>query len=109
MTRQLEAVFEHGVLRPVEPLSLPENQRVLLTIADVPAVDVVSSRQAEMEWLKANAHRYLGQWVALQGSELVSHGAEGRAVLDEARRKGVKRPLLYQVPEEIGVPSVSWL
>ena len=36
MVRQLEAVFEHGVLRPLEPLSLGESQRVRLTLDDQP-------------------------------------------------------------------------
>jgi predicted DNA-binding antitoxin AbrB/MazE fold protein len=35
MTRQVEAVYEHGVLRPLEPLMLGESQRVKLTISDV--------------------------------------------------------------------------
>jgi len=35
MIRNVEAVYEHGVLRPLEPLSLTESQRVKLTISDV--------------------------------------------------------------------------
>jgi predicted DNA-binding antitoxin AbrB/MazE fold protein len=27
MARQLEAVYEHGILRPIEPLILAEHQR----------------------------------------------------------------------------------
>jgi predicted DNA-binding antitoxin AbrB/MazE fold protein len=34
MNRQVEAVYEHGVLRPLEPLTLAESQRVKLTISD---------------------------------------------------------------------------
>ncbi len=34
MTRHVEAVYEHGVLRPLEPLALSESQRVKLTITD---------------------------------------------------------------------------
>ena len=37
MVRQLEAVFEQGVLRPLEPLFLAEKQRVLVMIADLPS------------------------------------------------------------------------
>jgi hypothetical protein len=37
MTRQVEAVYEHGVLRPLEPLTLAESQRVNLTISDTDA------------------------------------------------------------------------
>ena len=34
MIQQVEAVYEHGVLRPLEPLALTESQRVKLTISD---------------------------------------------------------------------------
>ena len=35
MIRQVDAIYEHGVLRPLEPLSLNESQRVRLTISEV--------------------------------------------------------------------------
>jgi predicted DNA-binding antitoxin AbrB/MazE fold protein len=35
MIRNVEAVYEHGVLRPLEALSLSESQRVNLIISDV--------------------------------------------------------------------------
>ena len=34
MIRIVEAIYEHGVLRPLEPLSLAESQHVKLTISD---------------------------------------------------------------------------
>ena len=34
MVSQLDAVYEQGVLRPLEPLSLPEHHRVRLTLED---------------------------------------------------------------------------
>jgi predicted DNA-binding antitoxin AbrB/MazE fold protein len=34
MTKQVEAVYENGVLRPLEPLPLRERQKVSVTIAD---------------------------------------------------------------------------
>lgn len=37
MIQEVEAVYEHGVLRPLRPLSLTEHQQVRLTISDVPA------------------------------------------------------------------------
>jgi predicted DNA-binding antitoxin AbrB/MazE fold protein len=109
MVRQLEAVFEQGVLRPVEPLSLPEKQHVLITITDVPVNVEDMHRKDEQEWLVAHGHEYIGQWVALQGNVLLSHGPKARAVRDEARRKGIERPLLVRVPEDFGLPSAGWL
>ena len=109
MIRQLEAVFEGGVLRPLEPLPLSEKQRVLVTITDPPPVAAESARKAEMEWLDKNGGLYLGQWVALHGSALVSHGSDARAVRDQARQKGVSRPFLVHIPEELGRPSAGLL
>jgi predicted DNA-binding antitoxin AbrB/MazE fold protein len=35
VSKQLEAVYENGVLRPLEPLNLDEHQQVTVTVADV--------------------------------------------------------------------------
>jgi len=109
MTREVEAIYEHGVLRPVEPLPLAENQRVVVTLSDLPEpVEHPNARIAEMAWIGENAHRYKRQYVALQGSELISHGMDGHAVYAEARSKGVERPLFFHVPEHLGEPSIEW-
>jgi predicted DNA-binding antitoxin AbrB/MazE fold protein len=34
MTRQVEAVYENGVLRPLEPLPFEDRQRVTVTVSD---------------------------------------------------------------------------
>ncbi len=110
---QLEAVYEQGVLRPVEPLTLPEHQRLLITITvadkDPPAALPYNPRIAEQEWLHLNSAEYIGQWVALDGDTLVSHGAKALEVRDEARRKGVERPLMVRVPRDYGLPSAGLL
>jgi predicted DNA-binding antitoxin AbrB/MazE fold protein len=109
MTRQLEAVFEKGLLRPMEPLRLEESQRVLLTITDIPSATPVHARKAEQEWLEAHPDQYCGEWLALDGLTFVSHGRDARAVRDEARRQGVARPLLVQIPERANKPSAGLL
>ena len=35
MTR-VEAIYEHGVFRPLGPIDLPENQRVAISVEPVP-------------------------------------------------------------------------
>jgi predicted DNA-binding antitoxin AbrB/MazE fold protein len=109
MVRQLEAVYEHGVLRPLEPLSLEERQHVLLTIADLPKLPAGSAGFEEQEWIRLNGAHYPGQWVALHGCELLSHGPRARAVRDEARAKGIERPLLVHLPDEPERPSAGLL
>jgi predicted DNA-binding antitoxin AbrB/MazE fold protein len=34
MTVRVEAVYENGILRPLEPLALSEHQRVVLTLSE---------------------------------------------------------------------------
>lgn len=36
MQREFEAVFEHGVLRPLEPLQLLDRKRVQVTVLEAP-------------------------------------------------------------------------
>jgi predicted DNA-binding antitoxin AbrB/MazE fold protein len=34
MTQIVVAIYEHGVFRPLEPVQLPENERVVLAVSD---------------------------------------------------------------------------
>lgn len=110
MVRQLE-----GVLRPLEPLALPEHQRVRLTLEDSaalqngdPPVTAVNERREELQWLAEKAGPYAGQWVALDGSLLVAHGDELTTVSEAARVAGVDRPLLTHLPPEGEQPFGGW-
>jgi uncharacterized protein DUF5678 len=40
-----------------------------------------------------------GAWVALEQYRVVSYGADMQQVLAEARRKGVRNPLIVKAPE----------
>ena len=64
----------------------------------------VRSRTTEQEWLAAHSHEYRGQWVALEGDALLSHGTDARCVRDEARERGIHRPL-HMCPKN----RISWL
>jgi len=114
MVRQLEAVYEGGVLRPLEPLALSEHQRVRLTLDDpapaqngVVPVDAVNEHREEFRWLAERSGPYAGQWVALDGPRLVAHGAKLAAVSEAARAAGVERPLFASVPDD-NMPFGGW-
>jgi hypothetical protein len=104
-----EAIFEDGLLQPLEPLSLQDKQHVLLRIIDASAPGANSGPMSEQEWLRAHGQAYSGQWVALNGEDLLSHGPEARRVRDEARAKGVQTPLMVHVPDEPNLPSAFWV
>jgi predicted DNA-binding antitoxin AbrB/MazE fold protein len=36
LTREIEAVYENGILRPLAPLSLAEHQHVKVTVSELP-------------------------------------------------------------------------
>ena len=52
MTRQLEAIFQGGMLRPLQPLDLLEDQKVVVTIATLPLA------LEEDDFLDIELHRY---------------------------------------------------
>ena len=55
MSRSVEAIYEHGVLRPLEPLALTESQHVQLTISEVSSarsqrdLSIVERARAELD------------------------------------------------------------
>lgn len=59
MIQNVEAVYEHGVLRPLEPLTLNESQRVQITISELPcgssrrSLSIIETAHAEVAALGA--------------------------------------------------------
>lgn len=53
MTRQFEAVFKGGFLRPLQPVGLLEDQKVFVTIANLPA-----ALNDDDDFLDIDLHRY---------------------------------------------------
>ena len=118
MVRQLEAVFERGILRPLEPLTLPEHQLVRLTVESHPLPQngnpsenhpaPANERREEFLWLANESQPYAGQWVALDGGRLIAHGTNLATVSAAARAAGVARPLLTHLPIEDDLPFGGW-
>lgn len=114
MPRQLEAVYEHGVLRPLEPLLLPEHQRVRLTLEERPSrlswesSEPIDERRDELRWLATEAGPYAGEWVVLDGPRLVAHGAKLAGVIAAAAAAGIGEPFFARVPRETDVPFGGW-
>ncbi len=114
MGRQLEAVYEHGILRPLEPLVLAEHQRVRLTIEETPArlswesAGHVNERREELQWLARESGPYAGEWVALDGPRLVAHDKNLASVSAAAKAAGVIEPFFASVPRDRDTPFGGW-
>ena len=118
IVRQLEAVFEHGVLRPLEPLSLGEKpagppdfgRSAFDANGTMPVQDraPINDRREEFLWLANHSGPYADQWVALDGSRLIAHGTELAVVSEAARAAGVDRPLLTHLLPEGELPFGGW-
>lgn len=102
MVHHLDAIYESGVLRPLEPLELNERQRVRLIVDDAPSAaekrEIDYHRNEEQDWIRAHAKKYPGEWIAVKGSRLIARDTDLAAVTRTVRAAGVLRPLYYHVP-----------
>jgi len=60
MVKSFPAIYENGILRPLEPLTLTENQQVRLSITTTASEDALAA------WLD---HEYLAQIEAIEEPE----------------------------------------
>lgn len=61
----------------------------------------------EHQWLEEHGHEYIGQWVALKGNQLISHGARGKDVHAAAVVAGHPDALLLLVQPKDDRPFVN--
>ena len=108
MKQQLQVVFEKGVFRPIEPVAYAENQQLLVTVVDAAAGGGGQMLSAEQRWLREQGQAFAGEWVALDGNRLLSHGLNARTVYDEARAAGVAAPFFVRVAVPDELPSGGW-
>ena len=65
MTKVVEAIYSHGVLRPLDPLQLLEDQRVRVTIETIdvqPTGDREAALQRLMEHLQRSTFSHGGPY-----------------------------------------------
>lgn len=61
---------------------------------------------AERQWLKEHCDEYAGQWVALKGNKLLSHGMNAKEVHAAAKAAGHPDALLEQVEPSNALPFI---
>lgn len=61
----------------------------------------------EMAWAAKPDLQYLNEWVALEGSQVIAHGPDGKSVYEFALAKGVSAPFMLFVEESESIPFVG--
>ncbi len=56
-------------------------------------------RKLEREWVRQNWRKYLGLWVVVEGSTLISHGTDGKDVFIQAKAQGIRVPYMVRVED----------
>ena len=70
-------------------------------------------RTRELEWRCAHREvlrNFAGQWVVLEGEEIVTHGKHPQQVVIEARAKGIRVPYIFYVgkPTNVSPVTLEW-
>jgi len=61
----------------------------------------------EHQWLEEHGQEYVGQWVALKGNQLISHGSRGKDVHEAAAAAGHPDALMLLVQPKDDRPFVN--
>jgi hypothetical protein len=73
------------------------------TLAHLAQEDLFATRASELQWLSQHptqSAQLVGQWIALDGNRLVSHGTDLAMVLKAATRAGHPHPFVTMVSPE---------
>lgn len=60
-----------------------------------------------LKWLEENKEEFDGQWVVLDGDQLIAHGFNGKEVYEEAKANGIETPFLERVKAK-ELPFGGW-
>lgn len=67
-------------------------------------------RRAEMAWASNPNPQCFGQWVVLEGSDVIAAGSEPKVIYEQVRARGIFSPfLIYVSPQEQEPFAGGWL
>jgi hypothetical protein len=84
---------------------LAEEERKRASQTDNRASQPALRREREMRWLREHEAQFAGQWVALEGERLLSHGTDARKVYEEGRALAVNVPFMAYAES----PDEAWM
>lgn len=62
----------------------------------------------ELRWIDEHRTQYAGQWVAVRGDRLLSHGTDPKLVYREAIEAGDESPFVTRVESANELPFAGW-
>ncbi len=70
-------------------------------------------RTRELEWRRTHREvlrNFAGQWVVLEGEQIVTHGKDPQQVVVDARAKGIPVPYIFYVgkPTNVSPVTLEW-
>ena len=77
-----------GRLTESDPVQLPQGP------------PTTGHRNQELEWRRTHREvlrNFAGQWVVLEGEEIVTHGEDPQQLVAQARAKGIRVPYIFYV------------
>ncbi|MDX2029886.1 MAG: DUF5678 domain-containing protein [Blastocatellia bacterium] len=121
-----QETFDH-VLSVVQQWPVAEREKLIRALADqerndkndkdapgryvprrVPPPVESKDRTRENLWLAEHQHSYVGEWIAIEGDQLIAHGADADGVFQAAEASGVDRPLVIYVDALDDPPFAGW-
>ncbi len=114
-------VLEATVLDPMhlelaKPLALRAGARISVAVSDLDdgpsaAPQPLGHRQREQAWRRTNGdvlRGHAGEWLVLEGEEIIAHGDDPADLVKQAREHGIRSPYVFFVePEQPGVVKIG--
>ena len=94
--RRLAHLIEEQQAQPTKP---PLDKRV--------PCEPMRDRTREKQWVEEHRHEYAGQWVALDGDQLVASSPVQQEVWDVVRTDMPRRPLVLRIPSLDDLPYIG--
>jgi len=105
------------IIKSIQELPAPEQERLRRWLDDKGPSNgdaensTAANRSAKsLRWLRENAEKYSGQWIALDGDRLIASGSTAEEVYSKAKAEGVEIPFVELVSQQESGPFTGgWL
>jgi hypothetical protein len=107
LLKEVQALPPEDVARFREILNMPaEAEPHNDPVRELARAASLRDLTAERQWLKEHCDEYAGQWVALKGDQLISHGKDHLAVHQAAKAAGHPDALMELVEPSNALPFI---